>query len=75
MTDDKSPILVFGATGRQGGSVAKALLKAGWPVRALVLDATGTASLKLRSAGAELVQASFEDRNAIRSARDMLEIW
>jgi uncharacterized protein YbjT (DUF2867 family) len=68
MTDDKRPILVFGATGRQGGSVAKALLKAGWPVRALVLDATGTASLKLRHAGVELVQGSFEDRDVIRSA-------
>lgn len=68
MTDDKRPILVFGATGRQGGSAAKALLKAGWPVRALVLDLTGTASLKLRSAGVELVQGSFEDRDVIRAA-------
>lgn len=68
MTNDKRPILVFGATGRQGGSVAKALLKAQWPVRAIVLDATGTASLKLRNAGVELVQGSFEDRDTIRSA-------
>ncbi|RWR26044.1 NmrA/HSCARG family protein [Sinirhodobacter populi] len=68
MTDDKRPMLVFGATGRQGGSVAKALLKAGWPVRAFVLDAAGTASLRLRNAGVELVQGSFEDRNVIRAA-------
>ncbi|MCG8272700.1 NmrA/HSCARG family protein [Aquamicrobium sp. NLF2-7] len=68
MTDDKRPILVFGATGRQGGSVAKALLKMGWPVRALVLDAAGTASLKLRNAGVELVQGSFENANIVRSA-------
>lgn len=68
MTDDKRPILVFGATGRQGGSVVKALLRAGWPVRALVLDATGTASLKMRNVGIELVQGSFEDRDVIRSA-------
>ncbi|MDP0929877.1 NmrA/HSCARG family protein [Paracoccus onubensis] len=68
MTNDKKAILVFGATGRQGGSVAKALLKAGWPVRALVLDATGTESLKLRNAGVELVQGSFEDRHVIHSA-------
>lgn len=68
MTDDKRPILVFGATGRQGGSVAKALLKAGWPVRALVLDATGIVSLKLWHAGVELVQGSFEDRDVIRAA-------
>lgn len=68
MTDDKRPILVFGATGRQGGSAVTALLKAGWPVRAFVLDAAGTASLKLRNAGVELVQGSFEDRDVIRSA-------
>ncbi|RWR05589.1 NmrA/HSCARG family protein [Paenirhodobacter populi] len=68
MTDDKRPMLVFGATGRQGGSVAKALLKAGWPVRALVLDATGAASLRLRNAGVELMQGSFEDRDVIRAA-------
>lgn len=66
MTDDKRPILVFGSTGRQGGSVVKALLKTGWSVRALVLDAT--ASLNLRNAGVELVQGSFEDTDVIRSA-------
>ena len=36
MSNSTQPILVFGATGQQGGSVAQALLKAGWPVRALV---------------------------------------
>ncbi|WP_323718543.1 NmrA/HSCARG family protein [Paracoccus aminovorans] len=66
--DDKRPILVFGATGRQGGSFVKALLRAGWPVRALVLDATGTASLTLRDVGVTLVQGSFEDKDVIRSA-------
>lgn len=68
MTNSKHPILVFGATGRQGGSVAKALLKAGWPVRALVLDSTKAASLQLRNAGIELVQGSFEETNVVRSA-------
>lgn len=68
MTDDKRPVLVIGATGRQGGSVTQALLKGGWPVRALVLDATGTASLRLRKAGIELVQGSFEDRDTVRAA-------
>jgi uncharacterized protein YbjT (DUF2867 family) len=68
VTNSKHPILVFGATGRQGGSVAKALLKVGWPVRALVLDSTKTASLQLRNAGVELVQGSFEDTKVIRTA-------
>ncbi|UXN67950.1 NmrA/HSCARG family protein (plasmid) [Devosia neptuniae] len=68
MTNDKRPILVFGATGRQGGSVAKALLRAGLSVRALVLDAADTSSLKLRNSGVELVEGSFEDTDVIRSA-------
>jgi len=68
VTNSKQPILVFGATGRQGGSVANALLKAGWPVRALVLDSTKAASLQLRNAGVELVQGSFEETKVIRTA-------
>lgn len=68
MTDGKHPILVFGATGRQGGSVTRALLRTGWPVRALVLDSTRAESVQLRDAGVELVQGSFEDTNVIRSA-------
>jgi uncharacterized protein YbjT (DUF2867 family) len=68
VTNSKYPILVFGATGRQGGSVAKALLKAGWSVRALVQDSTAAASLQLRNAGVELVQGSFDETNVIRSA-------
>ncbi|QWK81582.1 NmrA/HSCARG family protein [Ochrobactrum sp. BTU1] len=68
MTNSKHPILVFGATGRQGGSVAKALLKAGWSVRALVQDSSKVASVQLRNAGIELVQGSFEEANVIRSA-------
>lgn len=68
MTNDKRPVLVFAATGRQGGSVAKALLKAGWPVRALVRDPVGPASIALRDAGVELVTGSFEDTCKIRAA-------
>ncbi|MBB4403542.1 MULTISPECIES: NmrA/HSCARG family protein [Rhizobium/Agrobacterium group] len=68
MTNSKHPILVFGATGRQGGSVAKALVKAGWPVRALVPDSTKAASLQLRNSGVELVQGSFEETKVIRTA-------
>ncbi|CAN7575160.1 NmrA/HSCARG family protein [Agrobacterium tumefaciens] len=68
MTNSKHPILVFGATGKQGGSVAKALLKAGWPIRALVLDSTKAESLQLRNAGVEIVQGSFEETNVIRTA-------
>lgn len=68
MSDTKGPILVFGATGRQGGAVARALLQDGWPVRALVRDTASSTAVALREAGAELVQGSFTDSAAIRSA-------
>lgn len=68
MTNDRRPILVFGATGRQGGSVARALLEARWSVRALVLDPSKPASIALRDAGAEIVQGSFEHTDVIAAA-------
>lgn len=68
MTDDRLPILIFGATGRQGGSVARALMKARWPVRVIVLDPSEPASVELQNAGAELVHGSFEDTEVIASA-------
>ena len=68
MTDSKQLILVFGATGQQGGSVAAALLKAGWPVRALVRDPAAPKAVALRQAGAQLVQGDFSDPASLRAA-------
>lgn len=68
MVAKNQPILVFGATGQQGGSVATALLKAGWPVRALVRDIGSAKALELVDAGVELAQGSFEDIDAMRRA-------
>lgn len=68
MNEVHRPILVFGATGRQGGSVAKALLKVHWPIRAFVQDQFEPASVALREAGAELVQGSLEDTGVIAAA-------
>ncbi len=68
MTKQQGPILVFGATGQQGGSVAAALLKAGRQIRALVRDPASARSTALREAGAELVKGRFEDIASIRAA-------
>lgn len=68
MDNAQAPILVFGATGQQGGSVADALVKAGRPVRAMVRDQTSHKSLALRAAGVELVHGSFDDIDAMRLA-------
>jgi len=68
MLNSRQPIVVFGATGQQGGSVAKALLTAGWPVKAMVRDMTSTKAIALSNAGALLVQGSYADIEAIRAA-------
>lgn len=61
-------VLVFGATGQQGGSVARALLHRGWRVRALVRDPFSAGAAALAARGAELVVGTFEDRAAMRLA-------
>jgi len=48
-------ILVAGATGHQGGSVARALLSDGWKVRALTRHPESAAANELKSLGAEIV--------------------
>lgn len=63
-------ILVFGATGQQGGSVSAALSNAGWPVRAFVRDPSAPKALALQAQGIEIVQGSFSDRRTIRDAMD-----
>lgn len=70
MSNKKRLILVFGATGQQGGSVAAALLKAGWPVRALVRDPASDKAATLRDAGAETVQGDLSDSDSLRAAME-----
>ena len=61
-------ILVTGATGHQGGAVAKCLLEDGWNVRALVRDHDKPAALALAEQGAELVVGDLMDRASIDAA-------
>ena len=70
MSDIKKPILVFGATGQQGGSVTTALLKTGWPVRAIVRDTASAKSVALRDAGVELVPGTLADTTTIQRAME-----
>ena len=68
MADNKGSILVFGATGQQGGSVADALLAANWGVRALVRDPASERAQALRAQGIELVRGNFADVESMRGA-------
>ncbi|WP_066947504.1 NmrA family NAD(P)-binding protein [Streptomyces lushanensis] len=70
MSTDSAPVLVTGATGRQGGATARALLAAGVPVRALVRDpATGRARA-VEALGAELVTGDLRDRESVIRAAE-----
>jgi uncharacterized protein YbjT (DUF2867 family) len=68
MHNDKLPVLVFGATGQQGGSVVTALLKAKWPVRAMVRDLTSPKSVALAKKGVQLFPGTFDDTEAMSTA-------
>ncbi|XP_053326851.1 nmrA-like family domain-containing protein 1 [Spea bombifrons] len=65
----KRIIAVFGASGAQGGSVAKALLEDGtFAVRAVTRDPSKPAALKLKEAGAEVVAADLDDKRSLEAA-------
>lgn len=63
-----STILVCGATGRQGGAVARRLLKDGWQVRALTRNPGGAGASALRQVGAEVVQGDLTQPRLLESA-------
>ena len=61
-------IVVTGATGQQGGAVARHLLADGWRVRALTRDPGKPAAQALTEAGAELFAADNDDRASLDAA-------
>ena len=64
-------ITVHGATGKQGGSVARCLLAAGWKVRALTRNASGSAAHALAQLGADVVSADLDDESSLIKAYDV----
>lgn len=54
-------IAVTGATGQQGGAVARKLLADGWKVRALTRDVNKTAAQELKALGAEIFPGDLDD--------------
>ena len=61
-------IAVAGATGQQGGVVARKLLADGWKVRALTRDIDKPAAQELASLGAELVPGNMDNRAELDAA-------
>ena len=62
------PVLVLGATGTQGGAVARALLAAAVETRALVRDPDAARARTLADAGATLVRGDLNDADALTPA-------
>ena len=60
--------LVTGATGRQGGAVARQLLKRGHRVHALTRDPQKPAARALAGVGAEVVRGDLDDRLSVERA-------
>ncbi len=69
MENSNQTILVTGATGNQGGAVARHLLQRGnFTVRAFVRDQNKPVAQALKQAGAELVEGDFSDRASLDRA-------
>jgi uncharacterized protein YbjT (DUF2867 family) len=67
----KPVVLVTGATGGQGGSVARHLLSRGaFAVRGLTRNPESAAAQALKAAGAEVVRGDLDDREALRAAME-----
>ena len=64
-------VTVIGATGIQGGSVIRAILKdPSYTIRALTRNVESSAALALRALGVEVVQGDINDINSLRVAFD-----
>src|SRR6516162_6613582 len=69
-------VLVTGATGRQGGAVARNMLAKGWRLRALTRNPNSYAAKQLAGRGAELVKGDLEDPASLeRVARGVYGIY
>ncbi|XP_005858512.1 PREDICTED: nmrA-like family domain-containing protein 1 [Myotis brandtii] len=65
----KEVIAVFGATGSQGGSVARALLESKkFAVRAVTRNVTQPKALVLQELGAEVVKGDLNDKASVEAA-------
>ncbi|RKN10452.1 NmrA/HSCARG family protein [Streptomyces radicis] len=68
MANIDKTVVVLGATGQQGGSVAAALRADGWAVRAVVRDPSGPRARALSAAGVETVRGDLGDPESLRAA-------
>ncbi|RDW71507.1 hypothetical protein BP6252_08070 [Coleophoma cylindrospora] len=75
MSSSKKVLVVFGATGNQGGSVVNSILSdpiasAQFHIRGITRDISKPAALALADKGVETVQADLQDKDSLRKALD-----
>ncbi|WP_329347303.1 NmrA family NAD(P)-binding protein [Streptomyces sp. NBC_01261] len=70
MTTAAKPVLVTGATGRQGGAAVRALVAQGTPVRALVRDPSTPRSRVVEELGADLFVGDLTEPATLEAAVD-----
>jgi len=68
MPKESDPILITGATGKQGGSVANELLGAGRRVRIMTRHPDSAAAKQLAARGAEVVKGDLDDPASLPKA-------
>jgi uncharacterized protein YbjT (DUF2867 family) len=66
--DRNKLILVAGATGKQGGTVTRHLLKNGFSVRALTRNSKSPAANQLAAQGATIAVGNLDDRDSLQQA-------
>lgn len=69
----KNLILITGATGKQGGEVARALLANGWPVRAMTRNPDSEPARALSKLGAQVVMGDLDDAASLERA--LAGVW
>ncbi|WP_031167146.1 NmrA/HSCARG family protein [Streptosporangium roseum] len=70
MTSTNKTVVVVGATGLQGRTVTRHLLRDGWRVRALTRDPNGAEAQALARAGAQVVRAQMADLDSLTAAAE-----
>lgn len=75
MASAKKLLVVFGATGGQGGSVVKSILsdpkmRESWKVRGITRDVTKPSAKALETQGAETIAADMNDASTLKKALD-----
>lgn len=70
---DKGSVLVTGATGQQGGAVARELLAAGYPVRAMTRKPDSPAARAVAALGAQVVRGDLDDPPSLERALE--DVW